>query len=326
MKRVLVIGASGFIGSAIVEQLQNDPGFEVIPSGRAKPKASTGAWIRYRSIELANPEGFAAAFQGCDAIVNCARFPAGEARNRKIMGDIIDAAKRAGAKTLIHFSSIAVYGSATGEVREETRALSPVNSYGIDKTAAESVCGTKAGAGLNIVILRPTLVYGNGGQEWAERYIDALQRGNLKYLVRNGDGIANLVYVKDVAKFCSDLLQASLPQLSTIIVNGSDLVRFNEYFSLIGHFFSGVSLERADISKWKWNVRRQFLRGLRRIARAVPMVSRAINFKGVIFIDESYNAYSGTARYLIDEARRFGFKPVYTVFKGLEDMARTRVR
>ncbi|MFT0876291.1 NAD(P)-dependent oxidoreductase [Rhodopseudomonas sp. G2_2311] len=321
-----MIGASGFIGSAIVEQLQNDPRFEVIPSGRAQPKVSSGAWIRYRSIELTDPEGIAVAFQGCDAIVNCARFPPGEAQNRRIMGDIIDGAKRAGVRTLIHFSSIAVYGSATGEVKEETRAVSPVNSYGIDKSAAESVCGAKAEAGLNIVVLRPTLVYGNGGQEWTERYMDALQRGNLKYLVRNGDGIANLVYVKDVARFCSDLLQASLPQLSTMIVNGADLVRFNEYFSLIARVFSGVSLERVDIPKWKWDVRRHFLRGLRKITRAVPSVSLAINFKGVMFIDESYNAYSGTARYLTDEARRYGFTPAYTVLQGLDDMARTRAR
>lgn len=326
MKRVLVIGAGGFIGSAIVEQLQNDPRFEVIPSGRAQPKASSGVWIRYRPIELTNPEGFAVAFQGCDAIVNCARFPSGETQNRKIMGDIIDGAKRAGVKTLIHFSSIAVYGNAAGEVKEETPAVSPVNGYGIDKSAAESVCGAKAGTELSIVILRPTLVYGNGGREWAERYIDALQRGNLKYLVRNGDGIANLVYVKDVAKFCSDLLQASLPKLSTIIVNGSDLVRFNEYFSLIAYFFSEVDLEHVDIPKWKWNLRRLVLRALRKITRAVPIVSRVIDFKGVIFIDESYDAYSGTARYMINEARRFGFNPAYTVFQGLDDMVRTRPR
>jgi nucleoside-diphosphate-sugar epimerase len=89
--------------------------------------------------------------EGCDAVINCAKFPEGEEVNRTMMGGLIDAARQVGVKKMIHFSSMAAFGAVRGDViNEDTAPVAPFSAYGRDKLMTEQVCAEKAGNGLSI--------------------------------------------------------------------------------------------------------------------------------------------------------------------------------
>jgi nucleoside-diphosphate-sugar epimerase len=84
------------------------------------------------------------------------------------------AAKAAGVRRLVHVSSIRAVGAMTapGERLHDACAPSPQDAYGRAKLAVERAIGAAAGTRLELVILRPPLVYGPG------------VKGNFRLLIR----------------------------------------------------------------------------------------------------------------------------------------------
>ncbi|NBC37634.1 NAD-dependent epimerase/dehydratase family protein [Novosphingobium sp. FSY-8] len=317
--KVLVLGARGFIGGEIVQRLAADPAIEVIPAGRGAPAQIDGAWSRYRAFDLHRPLDWAAAMAGCDAIINCTKFPQGEDANQRLMQAMIEAARQAGVRRLIHFSSMSAFGSANAAViDEETVPVAPFSAYGRDKLLTEQVCADHAGQGLSILVLRPTLVYGPGGLQWYDYFVNALRRGRLRRLRRNGDGVANLVYVGDVARLCRDALDRDLPPYAMMVVNGPDLITFNDYFALLARKLMGQELAWLDRSRRVWNLRRVLFRLMRKAGQRLPAL-RAIA-EAHIFALEPWVAYTAPSHYQSAVAEGLGLnlrEPIATVLDRL---------
>jgi UDP-glucose 4-epimerase len=174
--RVLVTGASGFIGHAIMNRLSDDE-FLPIAAIRRKSSSTPMQWHSVEVGDLGRNTCWLEVLQGVECIVHTAGRahvmkdiavnPLAEFRRINVTGTIrlAEQAALAGVKRIIFISSIKVNGEKTnlGVPYTEDDAPRPLDSYGISKLEAEQALlqvGKKTG--IEIVIIRPPLVYGPG--------------------------------------------------------------------------------------------------------------------------------------------------------------------
>jgi nucleoside-diphosphate-sugar epimerase len=177
--RVLVTGATGFVGRAVVTTLAAD-GDEVRAAVRHVPELPfpPGVAVALHG-DLGEPVDWAPLLAGIDCVVHLAGIAhAGpgiaEERydlvNHRATAALADAARAAGVARLVFVSSIrAQTGPAADHVVSERDEPRPTDPYGRSKLAAERAV---ASSGVPFTILRPVLVYGPG------------VKGNLRALMR----------------------------------------------------------------------------------------------------------------------------------------------
>jgi len=189
--RFLVTGANGFVGKALCDTLDKS-GYDVRGAVRQRDE------IQYSKIplvavgEINEQTDWTAALSGIDVVVHLAarvhvmhessKDPLADFRRTNVLGteQLARAAAAAGVRRLVYVSSIKVNGEEThaGEKFKELDTPAPQDPYGISKWESEQALHRIAEeTGLEVVIVRPPLVYG------------ARVKGNfiqmLKFLSRN---------------------------------------------------------------------------------------------------------------------------------------------
>lgn len=191
--RVLVLGAGGFIGGRTVAALARTSDLRPIAAvRRGRPTSGPASLV----CDATDRAALARALEGVEYAVNCV---AGEDDTMvKATEALCDTARRSGLRRLVHLSSMAVYGEATGTVRETSAAVPPLSGYGRAKQVCEQVVRDFMGDGGDAVILRPGCVYGPGSEQWTGRIARLLQTRRLGDLGAAGDGVCNLTYIDDL--------------------------------------------------------------------------------------------------------------------------------
>jgi nucleoside-diphosphate-sugar epimerase len=178
MSRVLVTGASGFIGRVLVQEMLI-AGYKVRAAVRHMPAPFTppvevvtlgdlGARIAWRPMMaevdfIVHLAGIAHTGPG----VAAARY---DLVNHRATAALAEAARAAGVKRVVFVSTIrAQTGPRSDHILSETDVPRPTDPYGRSKLAAEVAL---ARSGVDFTVLRPVLVYGPG------------VKGNLRALVR----------------------------------------------------------------------------------------------------------------------------------------------
>jgi 2-alkyl-3-oxoalkanoate reductase len=216
--KVLVTGASGFLGSHVAEQLSNE-GHTVRALVR---KTSNRKFLQsLKGVELAeggveDADRVADAADGVDAIIHVAGIVKARgdhefsATNVQGTINVLDAArKRApGIRRFVHVSSLEACGPSKDGTPVPVAQEGPITGYGRSKLAAEKALLT-ARQDLPITILRPTAIYGPRDVEILEAF-RSVKRGILPL---TGDGSAHytFVYGPDCAKACVKAISADVP-------------------------------------------------------------------------------------------------------------------
>jgi len=186
VKRVLVTGGSGFIGRPLC-QLLSDKGYQVRVSGRHPKAAAFTEKMDYRHIPDLGPDtDWEDALQDIDCVVHLAARvhvmretdpdPAAAFDKVNVAGsqNLALQAAKAGVRRLVFLSTVKVNGemTTTRPFTEDDPAF-PLDAYAISKYKAEQALMTISNeTGLDVVIIRPPLVYGPG------------VKGNFKSLIR----------------------------------------------------------------------------------------------------------------------------------------------
>jgi UDP-4-keto-D-QuiNAc 4-reductase len=175
MSTVLVTGATGFVGRALCKQLQR-LGHRVCAVTRTIPFTGMHA-IHSVQVDSVGPESdWRAALEGKDTVVHLAARvhvmresttdPLNEFRIVNVAGTerLATAAVAAGIRRLVYVSSIKVNGErTTTRPFSENDAPQPEDAYAQSKREAEDVLRRiSVQSGLEVVIVRPPLVYGPG--------------------------------------------------------------------------------------------------------------------------------------------------------------------
>ena len=202
-RKVLVTGATGFIGARLVEKLVAEQGAEVTVAVRNFRRVARIARFPIRMVQadLRDPAEADALVQGQDAVFSLAYdFSRPGADNVAVHRTLADACARQGVRRFVHVSSIAVYDDwPTGDLTETSPATDVSWEYKAAKIAIEADLRHRAADGsLSPVMLQPTIVYGPFSGQWTDQFVDQLRSGTV-ILPDQGLGPCNGVYVDDVA-------------------------------------------------------------------------------------------------------------------------------
>ncbi len=223
---VLVTGASGFIGTLLVDKLLSR-GYRVRAFCRNEPppappglEAATPDPLRHADCELVrgdilDRDALARAVKGCTQVYHVAAYAKNWAADVKFfyqmnvagMHNVFDAASAAGVEKIVWTSTCVTSGpSFDGRLIDENTPRSTprfFTEYERTKTIAENEALERAAAGLPVVIVRPTRVYGPGRMtegNSASRLIGDYSRGRMPLLLNFGRNVGNWAYVSDVAE------------------------------------------------------------------------------------------------------------------------------
>lgn len=189
--KVLLTGATGFVGRGVLARLrqENDVQVRVAQRGRAAP------WPE--GVEVAQIDGLSVAqswdeaLQGVEVVIHCAARvhvmdeqaadPLAEFRavNVEATRHLAQQAAAAGVTRFVFVSSIKVNGEETAAGRPFTADATarPQDAYGQSKLEAEqALFAIAAQTGLEVVVVRPPLVYGPGVKANFASLMRALQR------------------------------------------------------------------------------------------------------------------------------------------------------
>ncbi|MHB1054072.1 MAG: UDP-glucose 4-epimerase family protein [Thiobacillus sp.] len=189
--KVLVTGANGFVGREL--------GTELLKHGhwvRGTLRQNKGSLVRTDEVEYVAVGAIDAATEWRDALVGCdvvvhlaarvhvmddkASDPLVEFREVNTEGtlNLARQAAQAGVKRFVFISTIKVNGEGRDEPYLETDVAAPEDAYAISKWEAEQgLQRIAADTGLEVVILRPPLVYGPGVKANFLRLMRTVERG-----------------------------------------------------------------------------------------------------------------------------------------------------
>jgi nucleoside-diphosphate-sugar epimerase len=216
--KVLVTGASGFLGGHVAERL-SARGDHVRAMVRKSSKR--GHLEKLRNVELfegvlEDPERAAAAVDGVDAVVHAAGLV--KARNTDEFfainvggtSNLVEPARRRGPslKRFVFVSTLVACGPSADGAPVPADQEMPNNAYGRSKLAAEKVVLGAAGD-MPVVILRPGAIYGPRDSEIFDLFL-TVKRGLLP-LVGGGEAKGSWVYATDCADACLRALDADVP-------------------------------------------------------------------------------------------------------------------
>ena len=206
--RLLVTGSTGFVGRALCERLLTEK-MQIRAAVRiAEPQVSLSPTIDTIPIESIGPEtDWSKALADIDTVVHLAARvhvmhdtvadPHAAFGEVNVSGTerLIRMAVAAGVKRLIYISSIKVNGEESPTPYTELDTPSPQDAYAVSKWEAEQVLRQSAAdTGLEVVIIRPPLVYGPGVRANFLQLISMVNRG-IPLPLAGINNLRSLIYV-----------------------------------------------------------------------------------------------------------------------------------
>ena len=184
--RIVLTGASGFLGQALSRRLLED-GHLLTALSRKVSMAVGATWV-----QVSRYDGDDSLLVGQDCVIHLAarvhvmddavQDPLAEFRaaNVDLTANLARQAARAGVRRFVFVSSIKVNGESTqlGAPFAADAVPAPMDAYGVSKMEAEQGLREIASqTGMQVVIIRPPLVYGPGVKANFAAMIRGLQRG-----------------------------------------------------------------------------------------------------------------------------------------------------
>ncbi|MFO0697641.1 MAG: NAD-dependent epimerase/dehydratase family protein [Nitrospira sp.] len=191
--RILVTGASGFLGVALVRKLSTAKHNIRAVRHDSKPSELSIPNVETVVGDICDPRRVRDITNGCQVIVHLAArvHTIGnhnvdyEAVNVEGTRHVLDAAVESGVSRVIFVSSVKVFGEETRGCVDETQALAPQTPYGRSKLRAEQlVTGYARQHGFTAVSLRLPMVYGLTRKGNLFRMLDAINRERFPILPR----------------------------------------------------------------------------------------------------------------------------------------------
>jgi nucleoside-diphosphate-sugar epimerase len=254
MRKVLVTGASGFLGSHICEAA-HEAGYEVHAIIR---KTSSREWLNHDWItihvaELDDPDSLLTILKGTYAVIHAAAALHGSSEeelskvNVEASKMLAQQAVKAGVKRFIFISSNAVGGpSKTLTPRKESDPDFSISPYGRSKKRAEEEL-SKFSNEIKIINLRCVVIYGPRDRHMLRLF--KLFNSPLVPVLGSKPIYLPIVYVKDAARAAIAALQADVASGSIYYISDGMPYTFEVFYDFIAHAF-GKKLRIFRVPIW----------------------------------------------------------------------------
>lgn len=313
MSRVVVTGASGFVGRETCRRLA-ERGWKIRATARHPASIPAGAEV-FATGDLSAFHAWGPLLVGVEAVVhlaNAAHVKRGSEADiesaRRLNVDtsvrLADAAAASGVKRLIYVSSAKVHGEETlAAAFSESSPFAPADPYAKLKAEAEAeLQRASAKSGLELVIVRPPLVYGPG----VRANFLALMRLLAFRLPLPFAAIENrrsLVYVGNLAEALCQCIAHPAAAGRTFLVSDGPALSTPALCTALGEALGRPAhLFRMDPRKLEW------LPGLRKLTRSLVVedsaIRRDLNWRAPFALAEGLRATA--AWYLSRELRPGG--------------------
>jgi long-chain acyl-CoA synthetase len=259
MSRVLLTGATGFLGMEVLARLLERTDHEVVCVIRGDADArleevlatlySEGTPQRDRVEAVAGDLTGGIADPGpVDVVCHCAAsitfdLPLDQARSINVEGtrQMLRIARECGASRFVHVSTAYVSGTHTGVFTEDMRGTEFRNTYEQTKCEAEQFV-TAESDGMEVAIARPSIVVGESGSGWTPAFnvlywpLRAFARGLFDRIPARPDGHVDVVPVDYVADGIAALIDSDATGTFNLVA-GEDAALVDELATLAcAHF------------------------------------------------------------------------------------------
>lgn len=279
--RILITGATGFIGGRIVERLVfGGKKNEIIALARDLSHVSRIArfsGVNIVKVDVLDLDNLINVSKGCDAIFHCAYGNRGDEKYQgqvTVEGtrNVCEAALKNNSK-LIYLSTVSIYGDNPPSLVDENTPFGASNdAYAESKIKAEKIVWDYMWSrSLLATIIRPTIVYGPYSPVWTINPINEMKQMSL-VLIDHGNGLCNPLYVDNLvdALFASAVSGQSNGQ--AYIISDGAVITWKEFYSYYKPFLDGLGIENGWISMSK-----EELLNLTKIRKSI-----SYNLKGII--------------------------------------------
>jgi len=200
--RVLVTGAAGFVGRNVVSALAS--GSHDV-RGLVRSRAQSDRVVARRGTpvvgDLLDPVTVPQAVEGCELVVHLAQSASDslvERRAVRVGGvrNLIAAMARAGVRRLLVGSGYWVYADNPGTITEGS-PLAPLSISRINFDTEEAAREHARRGGLEVVVVRPGMVYGDGS--WFHEMVTELRAGSYRY-VEPGENLLSPIHEEDAGQ------------------------------------------------------------------------------------------------------------------------------
>ena len=316
IKKVLVTGASGFIGRSLVARLVRE-GIEVFALARPTTRESNlrslsinAARIIFGDVTDYGQVASSLKRERFDAVVHLAavvqRLGMKASRQTYFQvnvdgtRNVCEACLETGVKRFVHVSTADVHGPGfVGQLMDERSPYSPTTDYEMTKAAADKLALDYAKKGLQAIVLRPTLVYGDPYStlfKWLFIYAQS------RFIPVLGDGFAlkHFVHIADLLEAILLAMDRAPPGMAYLIADETP-VTINALLTIV----SNVLNRKATL------IHLPVQRGLfLRFSKLLPWrLGYAVSW------------FLTNRAYRIDAARTdFGFRPRIHLQRGLQEL------
>jgi dihydroflavonol-4-reductase len=223
---ILVTGAAGLVGTALIQQL-TAAGNKVRALIHNTPLNNcNNNLVQQVSTNILDVPALAEVFVGVTQVYHCAAIVSFAPKDKKRMfkinvegtANVVNAALNAGVQKMVYVSSVAALGRMRqNQAIDETMHWTPETSnsaYGHSKFLAEMEVWRGIAEGLNAVIVNPTIILGNADWHSGSTKIFNSVYNQFKWYT---NGTTGFVYVNDVAQAMVQLMQSTITAQRFII-------------------------------------------------------------------------------------------------------------
>lgn len=240
--KILVTGATGFIGSRLCELLSLEYKLPYRALVRDFSRAVRIARLDAELVagDMLDPASLARAVEGCDVVMNLAHGD--DQSTARQTEHLVNACTRAGVRRIIHVSSMAVHGPTPGLpvlTESSARIKRWGEAYSDAKAAGEAVvtAAGKRGA-IEAVVLRPAIVYGPYSY-FVTSVVEEARNGRIS-VIDGGRGVCNAVYVDDVCEAIMAALGNDDAVGAAFLINGDARMTWGDFIATFAGMVEGT--------------------------------------------------------------------------------------
>ena len=320
--RVLVTGASGFLGGHLVEALvKSKHQVAALVRERSDTHFLDHLGVELRKGDLTDPMSLERAVKGVDAVVHLAAYYTFSGKKElyqriNLQGTkyLLEAMLVNNVRRLVYCSSTEAIGPTKNGAADESSPCHPYYEYGRSKLEVEQHIQRSASRGIDYTIIRPSGIYGPRNIDDVSYWFITSFANSVasKMIIGDGKKVLMFVHVEDVVQGFVQALQR--PQVSigqTYIVSDVRAYSYEEIYAIMAKIFHKEPPKR-HIPVWLAKVMVAPVQGfnyLRRKPNFIWRISTMDTFK----FDRNYS---------IAKARQeLGYEPQHALPEGLKETA-----
>lgn len=299
--KILITGATGFIGGSIYKRLQKEP-YDIRVLVRKKNAGEFDKKTKIYFGDLRNYDSVKKSVSGVDIVINCAaalpnhKLSIKEYRDINVNGVkyIVKACLASKVKKLIHISTVGIYGPTPPTGTDEAFTPNPEDIYTKTKFEGDRIVWENK-AKLQSVIIRPTIAYGPGDLRPVILRLFRVIKIGINPSIGGGANYLHTVYI-------DNLVDAIVLAIRKRVASGSDFIIGDEKCPRMDDIIKTIA----------WVQRKKYLNIF------VPkwlafLVGKPIGLERTVkFVSED-------RRYIIDKAKKqLGYRPKVGLMEGMK--------